>query len=84
MTHPATTTPRADRRGMQIPGAGPVARLLLAGGLSLVVVIVAGVQLGAVDLTILKELLLKEMLVDIVHLKEMLVVHTTTVEAAEL
>ena len=51
MTHPSTTTPRADRRGMQIPGAGPVARLLLAGGLSLVVVIVAGVQLGAVDLT---------------------------------
>ena len=42
MTHPSTTTPRADRRGMQIPGAGPVARLLLAGWLSLVVVIVDG------------------------------------------
>ncbi|WP_303288484.1 iron ABC transporter permease [Marinobacter sp. SS8-8] len=51
MTHPATTTPRAGRRGIRIPGTGSVARLLLAGGLSLVVVVVAGVQLGAVDLT---------------------------------
>ena len=47
MTNPATTPTRANRP----PGASPVARLFLAGGLSLVVVIVAGVQLGAVDLS---------------------------------
>lgn len=51
MTHPATTPPRAGRRWTHLPGAGPVAKLLLTGGLCLALVAVAGVQLGAVDLT---------------------------------
>lgn len=51
MTHPATTPPRAGRRSTWLPGAGPVARVLLAGGLSLIVAVIAGVQLGAADLT---------------------------------
>ncbi|SDW84176.1 iron complex transport system permease protein [Marinobacter mobilis] len=50
MTSPATTPHRADRHSIPAPAIGPIARLLLAGGLSVVVVIVAGVQLGAVDL----------------------------------
>lgn len=51
MTSPATTPTRASRAGSRPSGARPIARLFLAGGLSLVVVIIAGVQLGAVDLT---------------------------------
>lgn len=51
MTNPVTTPPRAGRRGIRLPSTSPVATLLLTGGLCLVLVILGGVQSGAVDLT---------------------------------
>lgn len=52
MTNPVTTPPRSGHRGLRLSGASLTVKLLLAGGLCLVLVFVAGIQLGAVDLTL--------------------------------
>ncbi|MBW4935559.1 FecCD family ABC transporter permease [Marinobacter sp. F4206] len=51
MTLPATTPTRASNPGSRPSGSSPVARLFLAGGLGVAIVLVAGVQLGAIDLS---------------------------------